>query len=60
MSNPEPMSPSAVPLPLLDVRYEQADAAALLRGEDVLAVIGFGSRFAAPDDPRAVRVALEP
>ena len=54
------MSQSAAPLSLLDVRYEQADAAALLRGDDVLAVIGFGSGFAAPDDPRIVRVALEP
>lgn len=54
------MSQSAAPLSPLDVRYEQANAAALLRGDDVLAVIGFGSRFVAPDDPRVVRVALEP
>jgi len=57
---PEPMSQSAAPLSPLDVRYEQVDAAALLQAEDVLALIGFGSRFVAPDDPRVVRVALEP
>lgn len=56
----EPMNQSTAPLSPLDVRYEQVDAAALLHGDDVLAVIGFGSRFAAPDDPRVVRVVLEP
>ncbi len=54
-----PMSQS-VPLSPLQVRYERIDAATALAGDDVLALIGFGSRFSALDDPRAVQVALEP
>lgn len=54
------MSQPAAPLSPLDVRYEKADAATLLREDNVLAVLGFGAGFVAPDDPRVVRVALEP
>lgn len=40
--------------------YERTPAAELLRQADVLAVIGFGAACRLPDDPRALRVGLEP
>ena len=48
--------------PRLAVEYAAADAPSpLLRGDDVLAVFGFGSRAPATlDDPRYLRVPLEP
>lgn len=55
--------PSHLPLPNLpplELSYRQEDARALLADERVLAVIGFGGGWVAPDDPRVVRVALEP
>ncbi|MCQ4164248.1 pteridine-dependent deoxygenase [Tahibacter harae] len=52
---------SAAALPALDVSYVQADAAEVLAQPDVLAVLGFGSAApAAADDPRYLRVGLEP
>ena len=45
----------------LRVAYEHAELDALLAGPDVLAVLGFGCAApAAHDDPRYLRVALEP
>jgi chorismate lyase/3-hydroxybenzoate synthase len=45
----------------LRVAYEHAELDALLAGADVLAVLGFGRAApAAHDDPRYLRVALEP
>lgn len=40
--------------------YEHARVDALLRRDDVLAVFGFGAACALPDDPRVLRVGLEP
>lgn len=40
--------------------YDRTPAAELLRQADVLAVIGFGAACRLPDDPRALRVGLEP
>ncbi|WP_291214674.1 pteridine-dependent deoxygenase [Dokdonella sp.] len=54
------MNHATPPLPALEQCYEQADVGTLLADARVLAVIGFGSGFAAADDPRVVRVALEP
>lgn len=52
---------SATALPALDVNYVHADVAELLAQPDVLAVLGFGSAApAASDDPRYLRVGLEP
>ena len=48
-------------VPRLAVEYVHADApASLLAGDDVLAVFGFGTRAPACDDPRYLRVPLEP
>lgn len=47
-------------LPRLSVGYEQAAADSLLADPGVLAVIGFGTGAPASDDPRLLRVALEP
>ncbi|MEP7041408.1 MAG: pteridine-dependent deoxygenase [Dokdonella sp.] len=49
----------ALPAPLR-IGYELASADVLLAQADVLAVIGFGPRAALPDDPRVLRVGLEP
>jgi chorismate lyase/3-hydroxybenzoate synthase len=48
------------PAPRLSVDYLQADPAAVLAGDDTLAVFGFGSAAPVHDDPRYLRVALEP
>lgn len=52
------MTESASPLPL-QIGYERSQAEALLAEPDVLAVIGFGAA-ALPDDPRTLRVGLQP
>lgn len=46
--------------PPLRFGYEQAPAEALLRQPDLLALIGFGASCTLPDDPRALRIGLEP
>jgi chorismate lyase/3-hydroxybenzoate synthase len=49
------------PRPLaLQIDYAQTSAQQLLAQPDVLAVIGFGADAQMPDDPRALRVGLEP
>ncbi len=40
--------------------YEHVPADVLLRQEDVLALVGFGAACVLPDDPRVLRVGLEP
>lgn len=40
--------------------YEHVPADVLLQQEDVLALVGFGAACVLPDDPRALRVGLEP
>jgi chorismate lyase/3-hydroxybenzoate synthase len=44
----------------LRIDYAQTPAQQLLAEPDVLAVIGFGASAQMPDDPRALRVGLEP
>ncbi len=44
----------------LAVDYSHSDPGSLLAGDDVLAVLGFGTGAAAVDDPRYLRVGLEP
>lgn len=48
------------PLPPLGASYIRGTVAELLAEPDVLAVIGFGQQPAAPDDPRFLRIGLEP
>ena len=55
-----PMSLPAAPVAPLAIRYERAALDALLGADDVLAVIGFGRAAPASDDPRVLRVGLEP
>jgi len=50
---------ATLPTPLR-IGYERTSAATLLAQPDVLAVIGFGVDAALPEDPRALRVGLEP
>jgi len=59
MSRPHPLGvpPGA---PRLRVEYVDAAPAALLAGDDVLAVLGFGSDAPHVDDPRYLRVPLQP
>jgi chorismate lyase/3-hydroxybenzoate synthase len=47
-------------LPRLHVDYSDAAAETLLAADDTLAVIGFGAGAPALDDPRYLRVALQP
>jgi chorismate lyase / 3-hydroxybenzoate synthase len=47
-------------LPALDVSYVQADLDSLLAEADVLAVLGFGPSAPQHDDPRYLRIGLEP
>ena len=47
-------------LPRLGVDYVEAAAPATLLGEDVLAVFGFGDQAPRLDDPRYLRVPLQP
>ena len=49
----------SLPTPIL-IDYSHAGLAELLRGTDVLAVFGFGSGAPGSDDPRYLRVGLEP
>ena len=51
---------TAAALPCLRVRYEFVDAHAALAQTDVLAVIGFGNAVPVTDDPRWLRVPLQP
>ncbi|HUD41846.1 MAG TPA: pteridine-dependent deoxygenase [Dokdonella sp.] len=51
--------PNAPTLTPLRIAFEPADPAAVAVQADVLAVIGFGAA-ALPDDPRCLRVGLEP
>lgn len=44
----------------LSIGYERLAASDLLDQSDVLAVLGFGAAAELPDDPRALRVGLEP
>lgn len=55
-----PMSLPAAPVAPLAIRYERVALDALLAADDVLAVIGFGSAAPVADDPRVLRVGLEP
>lgn len=53
--------PTAAAHPRLEVEYVHADGPdALLAGDDVLAVLGFGSAAARCSDPRYLRVPLQP
>jgi chorismate lyase/3-hydroxybenzoate synthase len=47
-------------LPALHVDYSDAPAPALLAADDTLAVFGFGAEAPGLDDPRYLRVALQP
>ncbi|QWP77300.1 pteridine-dependent deoxygenase [Lysobacter sp. K5869] len=53
-------APAMVGGPHLDVDYLDADPAQLLAQDDTLAVFGFGQDAPHHDDPRYLRVALEP
>ena len=44
----------------LSVDYEHGDVASLLADDTVLAVLGFGNEAPAHDDPRYLRVPLQP
>ena len=50
----------SLPLPALHVDYSDAPADALLAADDTLAVFGFGANAPVLDDPRYLRVALQP
>jgi chorismate lyase/3-hydroxybenzoate synthase len=54
------MSPSLYPAAALSVDYLHADAPDALLGEDTLAVFGFGNAAPHCDDPRYLRVPLDP
>jgi chorismate lyase/3-hydroxybenzoate synthase len=67
MSRPLPALPDdrvpgdGMPPPRLRVEYARtADPAVLLEADDVLAVLGFGSEAPSLDDPRYLRVPLQP
>jgi chorismate lyase/3-hydroxybenzoate synthase len=51
---------TAAMLPRLSVDYVDAEPHALLQEPDVLAVFGFGAAAPASDDPRYLRVSLQP
>jgi chorismate lyase / 3-hydroxybenzoate synthase len=53
-------APAIAPLPPLHASYVRGTAAELLAEPDVLAVIAFGQRPPASDDPRFLRIGLEP
>ena len=53
--------PATAPHARLDVDYVQVDSPdELLQGDDVLAVLGFGNEAPRNDDPRYLRVPLQP
>lgn len=52
--------PNTEPATALRFGYEHVAAESLLRQHDVLAVLGFGASCALPNDPRVLRVGLEP
>jgi len=54
------LQPLSDPAPMLSVDYVAADAPQALLGEDTLAVFGFGDRAPHCDDPRYLRVPLQP
>lgn len=58
--NAAPAMPLAARLPRLRVDYVDAAPAALLADDAVLAVFGFGTAAPSHDDPRYLRIALEP
>lgn len=61
MSRPMASMPAAASHARLEVDYVSADSpAALLAGGDVLAVLGFGNDAPHSDDPRYLRVPLQP
>jgi chorismate lyase/3-hydroxybenzoate synthase len=51
---------SEAPLPRLRIEYETAPLEALLARGDTLAVLGFGNAAPSSDDPRVLRVPLQP
>lgn len=53
-------APAIAPLPPLGASYVRGTVAGLLAEPDVLAVIGFGRQAPDTDDPRFLRVGLEP
>ncbi|GAB6195422.1 chorismate transformation enzyme, FkbO/Hyg5 family [Lysobacter xanthus] len=53
-------APTPATAPRLSITYSHAPLPALLAGDDVLAVIAFGEAAPRSEDPRLVRVALEP
>jgi chorismate lyase/3-hydroxybenzoate synthase len=55
-----PMTTPASPVAPLRIGYERASADALATQADVLAIIGFGHTMPDCDDPRVLRVGLEP
>jgi chorismate lyase/3-hydroxybenzoate synthase len=58
MSNPMTASPS--PAAPLRIGYEQTSVESVLAQSDVLAIVGFGRAMETADDPRVLRVGLEP
>ncbi|HYM87155.1 MAG TPA: pteridine-dependent deoxygenase [Pseudoxanthomonas sp.] len=61
MSRPMTSMPSADAHARLEVEYVLADSpVTLLAGDDVLAVLGFGNQAPRLDDPRYLRVPLQP
>lgn len=61
MSRPSTSMPATASHARLDVEYVMADSAAtLLAGGDTLAVFGFGNDAPSNDDPRYLRVPLQP
>lgn len=56
----ETMSPPAAVLPPLDLCYAPAETLSAPLDARVLAVIGYGADFEPGEDPRVLRVALEP
>jgi chorismate lyase/3-hydroxybenzoate synthase len=60
MTQEYPADPAPVPAAAPQVGYERGDAATLLAGAGTLAVFDFGPDAAALDDPRHLRVALQP
>jgi chorismate lyase/3-hydroxybenzoate synthase len=61
MNRPMTSLPVATPHARLEVDYLNAESpAALLAGDDVLAVLGFGNAAPHDDDPRYLRIPLQP
>ncbi|MEO6169838.1 MAG: pteridine-dependent deoxygenase [Lysobacter sp.] len=51
---------AATPAPRLEISYSDAPVASVLAADDTLAVFGFGANAPTSDDPRYLRVDLQP